>query len=59
MVHALFLLVAVLVDFFFSRSSKSQKKSVAKNWVCLTSERSLEVKNMKKQENLLRSVKIK
>jgi hypothetical protein len=30
MVHALFLLVAVLVDFFFSRSSKSQKKSVAK-----------------------------
>jgi hypothetical protein len=52
-------LVAFPVDFFFSSSSTSQKNNVAKKLGQLTSERSLKVKKMQKQANLLRNVKTK
>jgi hypothetical protein len=58
-VDPLFHLVEFFIDFFFSRSSISQKIMWQKDWVRLKSRRSLKVKNMQKQGNLLRSVKTK
>jgi hypothetical protein len=46
MVGPLACLVAFHVDFFFPRSLISQKNYMETNWVRLTSERSLKVKNM-------------
>jgi hypothetical protein len=50
-------LVASPIDFFFSRSSISQKMMWQKVWVSLTSVRPLKLKNMQKQGNLIRCVK--
>jgi hypothetical protein len=55
----IFCLVVSPIDFFLSSSSISQKVTWQKVWVRLTFGRSLEVKNMQKQENLLRGVKTK
>jgi hypothetical protein len=52
-------LVAFPVDFFFSGLLFPEKITWQKVWVRLTSGRSMEVKNMQKEGNLLRSVKTK
>jgi hypothetical protein len=59
MVGPLLHLVASPIDFFLSRSSISKKMMWKKYWVHLTVGRSLKVKNMQKQSNLLRSAKTK
>jgi hypothetical protein len=58
-VDPLFHLVVFPIDFFFSCDSISQKIMWQKDWVRLKSRRSLKVKNMQKQGNLLQSVKTK
>jgi hypothetical protein len=52
-------LFAYIMEKPFNFSSISQKMMWQKVWVHLTSKRSLEVKNMQKQENMLDSVKTK
>jgi hypothetical protein len=52
-------LVAFPIDFFFSWSSIPRKNDVANFLVRLTFGRSMKVKNLQKQENLLCSVKTK
>jgi hypothetical protein len=52
-------LVVFSVDFFFSRSSISQKNDVAKRLGLFDIRKVPEVKNMQKKANLLRSAKTK
>jgi hypothetical protein len=49
MVGPRFHLMKFSVDFFFSRACISKENDMAKDWFCLTSGRSLKVKNMQKK----------